>query len=57
MKRLTKAATPAANKAMLPWIPAIRSHFWYVARECGGDANRMKAMWMGVLHHVVDEHE
>ena len=57
VKRLTKAAAPSSAKNLQPWIPAVRSHFWHVAKECGGDLMRMKAMWLGLLHHIVNEHK
>lgn len=55
IKRLTKVAS--AHKAIHPWIPAVWNHFWYASRECNRSPIRMKSLWLGILHHTVNEHK
>ncbi|XP_071852468.1 uncharacterized protein [Apostichopus japonicus] len=56
-KMLTKAAKAKENKAILEWMPAIRKHFWFSSSSCDGDEKKLKASLLGILHHVVNEHE
>lgn len=55
IKRLTKVAS--THKNINPWIPAVRNHFWYSSRECNRNVTRMKSLWLGILHHSVNEHK
>ncbi|XP_070543902.1 uncharacterized protein [Ptychodera flava] len=56
-KKILEASKQRACKDLLPWANALRNHFWYAAKECNGSERKMKAIWFGILHHVVDEHE
>ena len=56
-KKLTKVAADKSCRGLLPWIPAIRNHFWYVSKSCGNDANSLVVSLFGILHHICNEHE
>ncbi|XP_077869924.1 uncharacterized protein LOC144362663 [Saccoglossus kowalevskii] len=52
-----KASKSKYRKELLVWATAVRHHFWHASKECGDDEGEMKAIWFGILHHVVNEHE
>lgn len=54
--KVMKAVQFAETKNLKPWCASIRNHFWYASKECNGDAHKMKQIWIGLLHHVADEH-
>ncbi|XP_070541559.1 uncharacterized protein [Ptychodera flava] len=39
------------------WKSAVRNHFWYSSRTCGGDIDVLKNKWTSILHHVTGTHE
>ena len=51
-----KAAMFKETKDLKAWASAVRNHFWYAAKACAGDADLMKVIWIGLLHHVAGEH-
>ncbi|XP_070552988.1 uncharacterized protein [Ptychodera flava] len=56
-KKVVKASQNKKCRDLLPWASTIRNHFWYSAKESKGSERKMKAIWFGILHHVVNEHE
>ncbi|XP_030834704.1 uncharacterized protein LOC105443459 [Strongylocentrotus purpuratus] len=40
-KRFVKAASEERCKPLMPWVPAIKNHFWYVSKSCGGNADTL----------------
>ena len=30
------------TRSVIPWIPSIRTHFWFCAEHCGGDSVKFK---------------
>ncbi|XP_070580633.1 uncharacterized protein [Ptychodera flava] len=56
-KKVVKASQNKKCRDLLPWASTIRNHFWYAAKESKGSERKMKAIWFGILHHVVNEHE
>ncbi|XP_077862961.1 uncharacterized protein LOC144345257, partial [Saccoglossus kowalevskii] len=57
LKKVVEASKSKNCKEQLVCATAVRNHFWYASKECGGDERKMKAIWFGILHHVVNEHE
>ena len=55
-KKLHKAAQDKDAKALKPWIVGIVNHFWFACEVSNGDAEKLKDVWIGVLHHVCNEH-
>ena len=55
-KNLTKKAKKKQFEELMPWIQSISNHSWWCSATCGGDANRLREMWISVLHHIVDKH-
>jgi len=56
VKGLKKKLLGTKNKELVPWVRSISNHLWYCAAVCNGDATRLKETWMGILHHVTNEH-
>ncbi|XP_065069298.1 uncharacterized protein LOC135694466 [Rhopilema esculentum] len=68
-KNLRKALLKVGKKRSLHkirlWAHEIVNHFWFICQSCnpGGDLTDMEALeklksdWLGVLHHVCNEHE
>lgn len=56
-KRVSKVSKKGENRVLQSWIPSIRNHFWYSSQICNGDTTALKACFLGILHHVSDEHE
>ncbi|XP_070577907.1 uncharacterized protein [Ptychodera flava] len=56
-KKVVKASQSKKCRDLLPWASTIRNHFWYAAKESKGSERKMKAIWFGILQHVVNEHE
>ena len=42
---------------MQPWIRKLANHFWHCSQACEEDAEKFAGNLLGVLHHIVDEHE
>ncbi|XP_071819789.1 uncharacterized protein [Apostichopus japonicus] len=57
VKKLSNVANAKENTDLHLWIPAIRNHFWYSAKECGGNDIKIKSIFLSLLHHIVDEHQ
>ncbi|XP_028392995.1 uncharacterized protein LOC114517456 [Dendronephthya gigantea] len=55
-KKITTAAKSKDNADLTLWAPSIRNHFWYCSKTCANDSKNLKDKWIGILHHVVDEH-
>ncbi|XP_065070312.1 uncharacterized protein LOC135695242 [Rhopilema esculentum] len=55
-KKLHKTAQDKAARSLKPWIAAIVNHFWFACQVSNGDAEKLKDIWIGVLHHVCNEH-
>ena len=51
-----KTAQDKAARSLKPWIAAIVNHFWFACQVSNGDAEKLKDTWIGVLHHVCNEH-
>lgn len=56
-KKINKVSQKGENKVLRSWMPSIRNHFWFSSKSCLGDAARLKATFLGLLHHVTNEHE
>lgn len=56
-KKLTKVSQKGENRILKSWMPSIRNHFWYSSKACAGDEDVLKATFLGILHHVVNEHQ
>ncbi|XP_028417304.1 uncharacterized protein LOC114541702 isoform X2 [Dendronephthya gigantea] len=56
-RKITTAAKSTDNADLTLWAPSIRNHFWYCSKTCANDSKNLKDKWIGILHHVVDEHE
>eukprot|EP00057_Strongylocentrotus_purpuratus_P020440 XP_011674914.1 PREDICTED: uncharacterized protein LOC105443459 [Strongylocentrotus purpuratus] len=46
-KRFVKAASEERCKPLMPWVPAIKNHFWYVSKSCGGNADTLSVCLSG----------
>lgn len=55
-KTLHKASQDKAAKEIKPWIEGVVNHFWHCCRIAEGDVQKLKSSWLGVVHHVCDEH-
>ena len=60
-KRLTKKLHNIVDnkegKELKPWIESIVNHFWHCCETAKGDEKKLKDSWLGILHHICDEHE
>lgn len=57
VKKIAKVANTKENSDLRLWVPAIRNHFWYSSRTCGGNVLKLKSVWLSLLHHIVNEHD
>ncbi|XP_066930023.1 uncharacterized protein [Clytia hemisphaerica] len=55
-KALSAAAKSKEGEALAEWVEPIINHFWHCSQSCGADPEKLKDMWLGVLHHVCGEH-
>eukprot|EP00112_Aurelia_sp_Birch-Aquarium-sp1_P005410 Seg1614.15 transcript_id=Seg1614.15/GoldUCD/mRNA.D3Y31 product="hypothetical protein" protein_id=Seg1614.15/GoldUCD/D3Y31 len=55
--KLSEAAAKTVNKSLDKWIAAIRNHFWYSCENCDGSEEKLKNLWMGIVHHVQGHYE
>ena len=55
-KKLHQAAKEKNATGMNEWIDSIVNLFWYACENSNGDAEKLKDVWFGVIHHVCDEH-
>eukprot|EP00795_Rhopilema_esculentum_P005613 gene5613-10823_t len=55
-KKLHKTAQDKAAKSPKPLIAVIVNHFLFACQVSNGDAEKLKDIWIGVLHHVCNEH-
>ncbi|XP_070540791.1 uncharacterized protein [Ptychodera flava] len=55
--KLSEAANMRGNHDLRKWKSAVRNHFWYSSRTCGGDIDVLKNKWTSILHHVTGTHE
>ncbi|XP_071827646.1 uncharacterized protein [Apostichopus japonicus] len=56
-RKIKKASRLRENRVLQSWLPSIRNHFWFSSKTSNRDDVRMKATFLGILHHIVDEHE
>ncbi|XP_065054975.1 uncharacterized protein LOC135683598 [Rhopilema esculentum] len=60
-KRLTKKLHSLVDnkegKELKPWIEGKINHFWHCCENAKGDEEKLKDSWLGILHHICDEHE
>ncbi len=59
-KKITIKLTPIGQRrgcqVLLPWISAIRNHFYYAAQNCNENLEEMKFIWSSLLKHIVNDH-
>lgn len=48
-KRLVKVSSEKRCKPLMPWVPAIKNHFRYASKACGGDrsSHSCLSVWPG----------
>ena len=56
-KKLLKKSKKAACKALEPWIPSIRNHFWWSCATCEGDVVMLREKWTSIVHHIKNKHK
>ncbi|KAL7389596.1 hypothetical protein ABVT39_006744 [Epinephelus coioides] len=54
-KKLRRAGTVKDQLSILIWIKHIVNHFWYCSNQAVTE-EQFKMMWIGVLHHVRNQH-
>ncbi|XP_038123787.1 uncharacterized protein LOC119771737 [Cyprinodon tularosa] len=54
-KKLRRVGTVKNQTIIQAWIKDIVNHFWYCSKHAVTE-EQFKMMWVGVLHHVRDEH-
>ena len=68
---ITQAGKAKGMSKLSSWSSNIVNHFWYSCRTCNGDVKKLKVniiinkiilqfmqeKWLGLLHHVQNEHE
>ncbi|KAM4544086.1 uncharacterized protein V3H82_021888 [Fundulus diaphanus] len=54
-KKLRRVGTVKNQTEIQVWIKDIVNHFWYCSKHAVTE-EQFKMMWVGVLHHVRDEH-
>ncbi|XP_056109078.1 uncharacterized protein LOC130086878 [Rhinichthys klamathensis goyatoka] len=54
-KKLRRAGSIKNQTGILVWIKDIVNHFWYCSKQAANEEH-FKMMWVGVLHHVSNEH-
>jgi hypothetical protein len=57
VKGMKKKLLSNKNPELLPWVRTISNHLWYSAAFCNGDAVKLKESWLGMLHHITNEHQ
>ena len=45
-----------AQKALLGWLPDLKTHVWWSVANCGGDAELLVEMIKSVAYHVTNRH-
>ncbi|XP_061191774.1 uncharacterized protein LOC133200021 [Saccostrea echinata] len=55
-KKLISAGQEKSCKDLQKWSKDIVNHFWYICKTAN-ILDEFMGMWVGVLHHVVGEHE
>ncbi|XP_072022164.1 uncharacterized protein [Amphiura filiformis] len=55
-KKLRQKAQKRDCGELMDWIPAIKTHLWWAAASCGGDAEEMLERWMSTTHHCTNNH-
>ena len=56
-KKLRQKAKKKGCEQLMQWIPAIKTHLWWCAATCEGDAQNMLERWLSVTHHVTNSHD
>ncbi|XP_068112155.1 uncharacterized protein [Hyperolius riggenbachi] len=56
-KKIRTASQKKINKSLIPWIDKIYNHFWWSVQHCENNEDKLKKLWLSLLHHVVNEHE
>ncbi|XP_041944101.1 uncharacterized protein LOC121706417 isoform X2 [Alosa sapidissima] len=54
-KRLRKAGAVKGQNPIQDWARDIVNHFWYCSKQASTE-EEFKSMWVGVMHHVRNEH-
>ncbi|KAK7130436.1 hypothetical protein R3I93_019927 [Phoxinus phoxinus] len=54
-KKLRRAGSIKNQTGIMVWIKDIVNHFWYCSKQAANEEH-FKMMWVGVLHHVSNEH-
>lgn len=57
VKGVKKKLLVNKDKDLAQWVRAISNHLWYCAASCEGNQDILKEKWIGLLHHITDEHE
>ncbi|XP_066929688.1 uncharacterized protein [Clytia hemisphaerica] len=55
-KALSAAGKTKEGEPLSVWAEPIVNHFWHCCQNCNTDLDKLKDMWLGVLHHVCGEH-
>ena len=59
-KNITSKLRPIAKKKdctiLEEWIKPVGTHLFYCSENCGGDGEKLVAMWKSLLHHVSNRH-
>lgn len=56
IKRLTTKAKLKSCSELTAWISSIKNHMWWCIQNCGGDVQRLREMWLSILHHIQNKH-
>ncbi|XP_068094284.1 uncharacterized protein [Hyperolius riggenbachi] len=56
-KKIRAASKKKVNESLIPWIDKIYNHFWWSVQHCENNEEKLRKLWLSLLHHVVDEHE
>ncbi|KAK3725325.1 hypothetical protein QZH41_016412 [Actinostola sp. cb2023] len=56
-KCITQVAKLRGNNKIGAWTDHIINHFWYCCENCGRSEEKLKTMWISLLHHICNEHE
>ncbi|XP_063067340.1 uncharacterized protein LOC134458876 [Engraulis encrasicolus] len=54
-KKLHRVAAEKQHRPLQVWIRDIGNHFWYCCKQATTEVE-FKQMWIGVLHHIQNEH-
>uniref|UniRef100_A0A803JQR1 THAP-type domain-containing protein n=1 Tax=Xenopus tropicalis TaxID=8364 RepID=A0A803JQR1_XENTR len=55
-KKIIAASKRKQCKDLGLWVESIIRHFWWCVRNCQGDEELLREMWVSVLHHTVNQH-